>query len=524
MKNNMKEDWIECELGEVAQLINGDRGKNYPSRQHYVDKGIPFITAGNLFNGKIDTNSLNYISQERFDLLRSGKLINGDIIYCLRGTLGKLAIFSNLENGAIASSLAIIRLKNDILIDYIYLFLDSPLGKQLITKFDNGTAQPNLSGANVLKFSIPLAPLPIQRAIVSKIEALFSDLDNGIANFKKAQEQLKVYRQAVLKKAFEGGFSSITNEELGITNEELRNTNEELGITNEELRIRNEENQENHTNQKNHSADNLPEGWKWLKISDIANVVRGGSPRPAGDPKYYDGDIPFLKVRDITKDNGKYLNTFEYTIKEAGLHKTRQIKPNTLLLSNSGATLGVPKICMIEATMNDGIAAFLNLDERSNLYLYYFWESKTKELRNINMGAAQPNLNTDIIKNYLVPYCTFEEQTQIVQEIESRLSVTDNLEFVIRDSIEKAEALRQSILKKAFEGKLLSEAEIEQCKKEADYEPAGELLKKITNGKLRMTNGKLQMTNEKLRMTNEKLQMTNGKLRMTNEKLRMTNK
>jgi len=141
--------------------------------------------------------------------------------------------------------------------------------------------------------------------------------------------------------------------------------------------------------------------------------VRGGSPRPAGDPKYYDGKIPFLKVRDITKDNNPYLITFEYTIKEAGLHKTRKIAPNTLLLSNSGATLGVPKICMLDATMNDGIAAFLKLDQRSNLYLYYFWLNKTKELRNINMGAAQPNLNTDIIKNYLVPYCSFEEQSTI---------------------------------------------------------------------------------------------------------------
>ncbi|MFN5848305.1 MAG: restriction endonuclease subunit S, partial [Chitinophagales bacterium] len=124
------------------------------------------------------------------------------------------------------------------------------------------------------------------------------------------------------------------------------------------------------------------------------------------------------------------------------------------LLSNSGATLGVPKICMIDATMNDGIAAFLDLDERSNLYLYYFWLSKTKELRNINMGAAQPNLNTDIIKNYLVPYCSIEEQQLIVSELESKLTVCDRIEETISQSLQQAETLRQSILKKAFEGKL----------------------------------------------------------------------
>ncbi len=93
-----------------------------------------------------------------------------------------------------------------------------------------------------------------------------------------------------------------------------------------------------------------------------------------------------------------------------------------------------------------------------NLYLYYFWLSKTKELRNINQGAAQPNLNTDIIKNYQVPCCSLEEQHRIVQEIESRLSVCDKLEENIGASFRQAEALRQSILKQAFEGKLLGEA------------------------------------------------------------------
>jgi type I restriction enzyme S subunit len=89
------------------------------------------------------------------------------------------------------------------------------------------------------------------------------------------------------------------------------------------------------------------------------------------------------------------------------------------------------------------------------------------------------------LKTFPVPLPpTIQEQNLIVQEIESRLSVCDKMEQSIRESIEKAEALRQSILKKAFEGKLLSEAEIALCKQEADYEPASELLKKIQAEKL----------------------------------------
>lgn len=277
---------------------------------------------------------------------------------------------------------------------------------------------------------VPLPPLNEQKRILAKLEQLLTDLDNGIEYLETAKQQLKVYRQAVLKWAFEGK------------------------LTNKDVKV-----------------GELPKGWEPKKVSELCEVVRGGSPRPAGDPKFYNGNIPFLKVADLTKDNSVYMHSYEFTIKEAGLQKTRKIYPETLLLTNSGATLGVPKICMIEATMNDGIAAFLNLDKRSNLYLYYYWESKTQQLRKINQGAAQPNLNTDIIKNYIVPHCSFEQQSEVVKAIESRLSVCDKIEETIESSLQQAEALRLSIIKKAFEGKLVPQ--------DPDDEPAGKLLERI---------------------------------------------
>jgi len=109
--------------------------------------------------------------------------------------------------------------------------------------------------------------------------------------------------------------------------------------------------------------------------------------------------------------------------------------------------------------------------------------SKTKELRNIDQGAAQPNLNTNLIGAMEIPVGSIEDQLLTVKEIESRLSVCDKVEQSISEALEKAEALRQSILKKAFEGKLLSEAEIAKCKQEPDYEPAAKLLERIKKEK-----------------------------------------
>lgn len=131
----------------------------------------------------------------------------------------------------------------------------------------------------------------------------------------------------------------------------------------------------------------------------------------------------------------------------------------------------------------------------SKFALYYSLSPVIKkESRRYTVETTQANIGIASIENFVFPLCSTEEQIQIVQEIESRLSVCDKVEQSITESIEKAEALRQSILKKAFEGKLLSNAEIEQCKKEADYEPASELLKKIKAEKLAKEQKKKKLT------------------------------
>jgi len=410
-------NWPWVKLGDVCDVKGGYAFKS----RDYQTVGIPLIRISNIEKNKVNFDGCVYIDDKDKSSVKDFVLHKGDILIALSGaTTGKYGIYELDQKAYLNQRIGRIKFNesSQLLPSYLYNYLE--ILKEKILKKAYGAAQPNISTSEIANFSIPLPPLPEQHRIVEKIEELFSELDNGIENLKKAKAQIKTYRQSVLKFAFEGKLTQVQR-----TKDKGKSGNGEL-----------------------------PEGWEWVRVKDICDVVRGGSPRPAGNLKYYDGNIPFLKVRDLTKDTNVYLTTFEYTIKEAGLSKTRKINPNTLLISNSGATLGVPKICLIEATMNDGIAAFLNLDKRSMLYIYYFWLSKTEELRNINMGAAQPNLNTNILKNYLVPYCSFEEQTQIVSEIERRFSVTDNMEAAIDESLKKAEALRQSILKQAFEGKL----------------------------------------------------------------------
>ncbi len=291
-----------------------------------------------------------------------------------------------------------------------------------------------------------------------------------MAELKKAREKLELYRQALLKAAFEGRLTEQWRKEHA---DELESAEELLARIKAEREKRYQQQLEEWqqevkkweaqgkpgkkprkprkpkelpplTKEELAALPKLPEGWGGFRVAHLCEVVRGGSPRPAGDPKYYGGNIPFLKVADITGDTNPYLESFTFTIKEAGLTKTRLVKPNTLLLSNSGATLGVPKICTFETTFNDGIAAFLGVDEDLLLYhyyFYYFWMTNTRKLRSVNQGAAQPNLNTNLIKEYLFPVCSKAEMIAIADKLHRIFSTIDNLENVLQRELSKAETL-----------------------------------------------------------------------------------
>ena len=169
--------WSWCYLHTISALLNGDRGENYPSKKDYVECGIPFINAGCLDNGNINYDVANYITEEKYNSLRAGKIQKGDILYCLRGSLGKTGFVITDNKGAISSSLCIFRLNESVIPQYFLYVLNSNAIKVQQKMVDNGTAQPNLSAKDVSNYQIPLPPLAEQYRIVTKIEELFEKLD-----------------------------------------------------------------------------------------------------------------------------------------------------------------------------------------------------------------------------------------------------------------------------------------------------------------------------------------------------------
>ena len=200
------------------------------------------------------------------------------------------------------------------------------------------------------------------------------------------------------------------------------------------------------------SLEFVPDGWAVASLDQLSTVVRGGSPRPAGDPRYFGGSVPWITVGSITADETDYLRHANGGLTEEGKERSRFIEEHTLLLTNSGATLGVPKISLISGCINDGVAALLDVEYPLKHYLVHYLRTRTDALRQVNQGAAQPNLNTTIIKAIVVPLPPVTEQARILAEVDRHLSIIREVEAEVDTNLKRAQALRQATLQRAFLG------------------------------------------------------------------------
>ena len=201
----------------------------------------------------------------------------------------------------------------------------------------------------------------------------------------------------------------------------------------------------------------VPAHWSLPKFMSLASVVRGASPRPAGDPRYFSGEfIPWVTVAELTKDEAVTLTSTETRLTAQGAQLSRRLSAGTLLLTNSGATLGVPKILGIDACANDGVVGFERLSPRLDIHFaYYYLRSLTDNLRDrIRQGAGQPNLNTAIIKNLPVPLPPPDEQAEIVAAVRTLDERRVELKGHVTLHLARLREYRSSLISAAVTGQM----------------------------------------------------------------------
>ncbi len=349
---------------------------------------------------------------------------------------------------------------------------------------DKSTTIPSLAKRDLLKIKLQLAPLPEQRAIVAKIEELFSELDSGIASLKKAKDQLEVYRQAVLKAAFEGKLTREWRKENQYTEkyvEEIRHKIYEFNS--------NKEGQDIPRRLPTISFEKLPSspfGWEWIEAHKVCQSVRDGT---HDTPRYVKEGIPLITSKNLKKGNIDFENINYISLTDhKEISNRSKVEKNDILFGMIG-TIGNPVIVKennLFSIKNVGLFK-KNEDLINPRYLYHYLSSWFVEKimldQELIRGTTQKFVALGGLRMLPIPLPSLKEQEEIIKEIESRLSVCENIEATIEEALEKAEALGKSILKKAFEGKLLSNEELEACRRESDWEPAEDLLKRIKEDK-----------------------------------------
>jgi type I restriction enzyme S subunit len=428
MSSTLREDWGLVELAEIGEIYSGGTPKT--KNEEYWGDEVSWISPSDLSGYASKFISKGQKSITELGLSKSSaKLIPaGSILFSSRAPIGYVVIANNdlSTNQGFKS----ISPSSFIFNEFVYYYLKS--SKNLAEQNASGTTFKEISKKAFSELPFPLPSLPEQRAIVAKIEELFSDLDKGIADLKRAQDQLKVYRQAVLKKAFEGG-------------------------------------------------------WKRTSVDELFDFVGGGTPSK-GKKDYWNGNIPWASVKDI---KGDYLEKTQDCITEKGLKNSSAnlaLKDDVVLITRISP--GKSLVTTIDTAINQDLKIVKPKNPMFNKYIHYLFKSIERICIKLSSGTTVKGINLTNLKSIEIPVIEEREQHQIVQEIESRLSVCDKVEESITESLEKAKALRQSILKKAFEGTLLSEEEIATCKAAPDYEPASVLLEKIKAETLRQAQDK----------------------------------
>ncbi|MCG9890978.1 MAG: restriction endonuclease subunit S [Thermosynechococcaceae cyanobacterium MS004] len=483
----LPENWHLCFLEELL-----DRLSNGSSATQFSEcAGFPITRIETISNGFIDTNRVKYVQETSKDFIDKYGLKSGDILFSHINSdshLGKTALYKGLPKTLIHGiNLLLLRPSRWISSPYLNYYLKFLRVKGVFIKVaQRAVNQSSINQRKLSKIPIRLCPIDEQKRIVEKIEELFSDLDSGIDSLKNAQQQLKVYRHAVLKWAFEGKLTAQWREEqkrLG----KLESVEVLLAQIKAERERRYQGRFQNSLLPETETLFQIPKGWYLVTLDQLSLLITSGS---RGWAEYYSesGDY-FIRAQNISTDELDLSNVAYVTLPQGVEGKRTNIKFEDLLITITGANVTKTALVKIEfdkaAYVNQHVG-LVRLTKYVNRKFIYYWiispQNGRSQLTEAAYGAGKPGLNLTNLKEIIIALPSLSEQNQIVDEIESRLSICDRLEAEIETNLKKAEALRQSILKQAFEGKLVPQ--------DPNDEPASVLLERIRAEREAQKNGK----------------------------------
>ncbi|MEM4318069.1 MAG: restriction endonuclease subunit S [Candidatus Nitrosocaldaceae archaeon] len=451
----LPDGWVWVRLGDICL----DPQYGWTTRAK-TNGTLHLLRTTDITSGQINWNNVPFCEIEPPEPAKY-LLNDGDILISRAGSIGSSIMIKNPPLAIFASYL--IRFRTLIDVSYLAYFLQSPLYWKSISEKKIGITIPNINATKLKQIMVPLPPLQEQKRIVTKLEELFSRLDAGVEALKKAREQVKRYRQSVLKKAFEGRLT----EQWRITNKDrLEPASILLERIKEEKKKRDKKFKELEPLDTS-GLPRLPDGWVWVRVSDICYLINGRVFKPN---EWSASGLPIVRIQNLNNPNASF-NYCNFDV-------------DTKYIIDSGQLLfawsGTP-ITSFGAHIWRGGKAVLNQhifrvemygDYINKYYLMYVLNHNVVEYINkAHGGVGLAHITKMKFESSFIPLPPLQEQKRIVEEIERLFSIADHAEKIIEHSLAQADRLRQSILKKAFEGKLVPQ--------DPTDEPASMLLEKI---------------------------------------------
>ena len=343
------------------------------------------------------------MTQEQCFRLRSGHIKKGDCLFCIRGSLGKFG-FAISDGGAIASSLVILRPKNEIFQDYLMVWIKSDQFKKLISTYSNGSAQPNLGAKVLSSFPIPLPPIPEQHRITTKINQLFKQIDCAEQAYNELSGSLaERFRELCLEKAIQGKLVPQLESEPEV---------EQIGDAPEDVPFE------------------IPEKWRWMQLNKVGQIVGGGTPKTSLSEYWDGGTIPWFTPADLGKVHGLYASDSARKITALGLRESSAVMmpPNSVLFS-SRAPIGHIALAADSCCTNQGCKSFVpNVGIVLPLWGYFAMKARTPDMIARASGTTFKEISGKGVGETLVPIPPLEEQRRIVTKLSELLNVVRQLE------------------------------------------------------------------------------------------------
>ena len=439
---DIPDSWEWVRLSHIFSILNGDRGKNYPAKSTLSSTGIPFISAINL-DGRtvVADDRLLCMTEAQYDKLGNGKLKKGDVVVCIRGSLGKHGRYP-FDKGAIASSLVILRCHSceEILAEYIMLWLDSPLFSSEIKKYDNGTAQPNLAAKSLEQFFVPLPPLNEQHRIIQQIDNLqpyLAEYNDAVTKITKLNETFpETLKKSILQWAVQGKLvpQDPSDEPAEILLERIRMEKQRLvkegkikKDKHESVIFRRDNSHYEKCDTKDIQIDDdlpfdLPSGWAWSRLRNLTSKIGAGSTPQGGRSVYVEKGVKFIRSQNVY-DDGLRLGDIVYITEEINSKKLGSVVcPQDILLNITGGSIGrcavVPEdfdignvnqhvmiIRLIKPDMRYWIHAVLTSPYIQNLIM------------DVQVGVSREGLSASKLMDFFIPVPPVNEQKRILTSV-----------------------------------------------------------------------------------------------------------